>query len=90
MALTAYSVLFAGNQGQAGLAVHLVEVLRLHREADVLALEPGIDAIGVMWTGGVAGLSGAVLAHHRFNLTEVDDHAHGRDQCGLEPLPPTL
>ena len=53
-----------------------------------MPLQPRINAVEVIRTRRVTRLAGAVLAHQRFGLAEIDDEAHGRCQRGVEVLAP--
>src|SRR5471032_1673293 len=79
---------FTRCQGQACLAIRLVEVLRLHWQAHVLRLEPWIDAVQIIRARRVARLARAVLAHQRFSLAEIDNKTHRWHQRGVEVLAP--
>src|SRR5690606_22884988 len=57
--------LLARRQQQALAAVDLVDVAALEGEAHVAALEPGLDAVGVVRAGRVAGLARTVDPDHR-------------------------
>ena len=82
--------LLAWNQGQARLAVAALEVLRLHRQAQVLGLEPAVDAVGIVGAHRVAGLAAAVEAHQGFAEAEIHDQAQGRCIGDGKILPPTV
>lgn len=80
----------SGSERQPLVAVNALEVLWLEREADVAPLEPGVDTVGVVRAGRIAGLAAAVHADHRFALAEVDDQPHRRDQPSVEVLAPAV
>src|SRR5690606_14975532 len=90
LGVRAVAFLTVRNQQQTFCAVHLLQVLGLERKALIITVTPGLDAVGVMGAGRVAGLAAAVQADQGFVPAKIHNDAHGRYQPGIKTLTPVI